>query len=64
MSEKYTINGDTLTIHKDMTAEELNEAARGVKHIVNGSLKPIAVEIGGVLKMYIANTNEGAQREN
>ena len=36
MSEKYTINGDTLTIHKDMTAEELNEAAEGhaIKNVV------------------------------
>ena len=36
MGDKYTINGDTLTIHKDMTGEALNEAAEGhgIKNVV------------------------------
>ena len=61
MSDKYTINGDTLTIHADMTAEELNEAARGVKHIENGSLKPVTVQSGEGLRIYKASTNGRAQ---
>ena len=64
MSDKYTINGDTLTIHKDMTGEELNEAAEGhgIKTVVVDSGSTLTyTQKWGVVAPLPTNDKEGVQ---